>query len=122
MSFHGYDAWRTTPPDDTQPEYDEGDQMEREHEDHMQALAVWIENATGRQIKLGVRLMEDAIRQRIADHAAELKALGAAGGELPRAPRKDKGKPRKRSVEEQLRTAIAVNDTSADADPFEAAR
>lgn len=112
MSFDGYDAWRTTPPDDTQPEYDEGDQMEREHEDHMQALAVWIENATGRQLKLGVRLMEDAIRQRIAETAAELKALGA-GAELPRAARKDKGKPRLKPV---------ANDTSADPDPFEVAR
>lgn len=111
-----YDSWLTTPPDESHiNDHAEEDALERAYDDHMQALQVWIDNATGRQIKVGVKLMEEAIRQRIADAAAELKALGA-GNELPRAPRKDKGKPRApRTVEMPANEIIYGEDPFAEA-------
>jgi len=113
ISMRGYDSLLATPPADYHNEYAEEYAMDREHEEHMAALAVWIENATGQQIKTGMRLLQSAIDKRISDAAAELRALRGSGVKVPRAPRSDKGKPRA--------PKLAANDT-AHADPFEVAR
>lgn len=94
-----YDVWRTggdTPLGalDMQPEYDEGDQMEREHEEHMQAFQSWLNHADEVQLNAAERLLDAERERRRRTYAEKLRALGDADVKVPRAPRKDKGKPR----------------------------
>lgn len=95
----GYDVWRTggdTPLGalDLTNEYAEEDALERDHEGHMQALQTWLNNADEVQLNAAERLLTAERERRRRTYAEKLRALGDADVRVPRAPRKDKGKPR----------------------------
>jgi hypothetical protein len=107
-----YDQWKCSGgdyPGDCEPEYDEDDDME--HVDNVQDAIAIIKDSNARELRLLTAAVSARREQLERELKAELSELGNVD-KAPRAPRSDKGKPRK----------LPANDTAVDDDTFEVAR